>query len=143
VLAAINQAGDTPNYRQGWAGFGERYGAVAADGVSNIMIGGAILPRFCTRIRATSIKARLKQVTRATCPRRSARLPRRQRALQPNYSSVAATSPPQLSPTPTIRRRIAAPDWSSKNVALSTGERMLGTWCKSSFLHKFASKPTQ
>jgi len=44
VLAAINQAGDTPNYRQGWAGFGERYGAVAADGVSNIMIGGAILP---------------------------------------------------------------------------------------------------
>jgi len=57
VLAAINQAGDTPNYRQGWAGFGERYGAVAADGVSNIMIAEPSCPRFCTRIRATSIKA--------------------------------------------------------------------------------------
>ena len=44
ALAGINQAGDTPDYRQGWAGYGERFGAVAADGFSDIMIGGAILP---------------------------------------------------------------------------------------------------
>ncbi|MGA8762940.1 MAG: carboxypeptidase-like regulatory domain-containing protein, partial [Candidatus Sulfotelmatobacter sp.] len=44
VLAAINQAGDTPNYVQGWKGYGERFGAAAADGFSDIMIGGAILP---------------------------------------------------------------------------------------------------
>src|SRR5881296_4515540 len=44
VLAGINQAGDTPNYPQGLKGYGERYGAVAADGFSDIMIGGAILP---------------------------------------------------------------------------------------------------
>jgi hypothetical protein len=44
VLAAINQAGDTPNYGQGWGAYGERYGAAAADGISDIMIGGAILP---------------------------------------------------------------------------------------------------
>jgi len=44
ALAGINQAGDTPNYRQGAAGYGERFGAAAADGFSDIMIGGAILP---------------------------------------------------------------------------------------------------
>lgn len=44
ALAGINQAGDTPNYRQGWVGYGERFGAGAADGFSDIMIGGAILP---------------------------------------------------------------------------------------------------
>jgi Carboxypeptidase regulatory-like domain len=44
ALAGINQAGDTPNYGQGAKGYGERFGAVAADGFSDIMIGGAILP---------------------------------------------------------------------------------------------------
>jgi len=45
VLAAINQAAvDAPNYKENWAGYGQRYGAAAADGLSDIMIGGAILP---------------------------------------------------------------------------------------------------
>ncbi len=45
VLAAVNQAAvDAPNYRENWKGYGQRYGAAAADGLSDIMIGGAILP---------------------------------------------------------------------------------------------------
>jgi len=44
ALAGINQAGNTPDYKQGWNGYGERVGAVAANGLSDIMIGGAILP---------------------------------------------------------------------------------------------------
>lgn len=44
TLAGINQAGGTPNYVQGAKGYGERFGAVAADGFSDIMLGGAILP---------------------------------------------------------------------------------------------------
>ncbi len=44
VLAGINQAGDTPDYVQGAKGYAQRYGAAAADGFSDIMIGGAILP---------------------------------------------------------------------------------------------------
>jgi carboxypeptidase family protein len=43
-LSAVQQAGDTPDYGQGAEGFGKRYGANAADGFSDIMIGGAILP---------------------------------------------------------------------------------------------------
>ncbi len=44
ALAGIKQAGDTPNYVQGAKGYGERFGAITADGFSDIMIGGAILP---------------------------------------------------------------------------------------------------
>jgi len=44
ALAGMNQAGDTPNYRQGAVGYGERFGAVYADGATDIMLGGAILP---------------------------------------------------------------------------------------------------
>jgi Carboxypeptidase regulatory-like domain len=44
VLAAIDQAADTPNYVQGAKGYGERFGAAYADGFTDIMIGGAVLP---------------------------------------------------------------------------------------------------
>jgi hypothetical protein len=44
LVAATYQAADTPNYPQGAKGFAERYGAVYANGFSDIMIGGAILP---------------------------------------------------------------------------------------------------
>ena len=45
VLAAINQAAvDTPHYQENWAGYGQRYGSAAANGLADIMIGGAILP---------------------------------------------------------------------------------------------------
>ena len=44
VFAAANQAGNTPNYRQGLIGYSERYGAAYANGFTDIMIGGALLP---------------------------------------------------------------------------------------------------
>jgi len=44
VAAGAEQAGDHPNYPQGWKGFGERYGAAYTNGFTDIMIGGAILP---------------------------------------------------------------------------------------------------
>jgi hypothetical protein len=44
LLAGLRQAADSPNYSQGAKGFGERFGATAADGFTDIMIGGAILP---------------------------------------------------------------------------------------------------
>jgi hypothetical protein len=43
-VAGLRQAVNTPNYPQGARGFGERFGATAADGFTDIMIGGAILP---------------------------------------------------------------------------------------------------
>jgi len=43
-VASAKQAGNTPDYGQGWGAYGKRIGAVATDGFSDIMIGGAILP---------------------------------------------------------------------------------------------------
>ena len=43
-VASAKQAGDSPKYGQGWGAYGERLGATTADGFSDIMIGGAILP---------------------------------------------------------------------------------------------------
>jgi len=44
LVAGLRQAVGSPNYPQGARGFGERYGVTAADGFTDIMIGGAILP---------------------------------------------------------------------------------------------------
>jgi len=43
-FALLDQAGDTPNYPQGAVGYAQRFGAAYADGFTDIMIGGAILP---------------------------------------------------------------------------------------------------
>jgi len=43
-LAGVDQAADTPNYGQGAKGFGQRMGANYANGLTDIMIGGAVLP---------------------------------------------------------------------------------------------------
>jgi hypothetical protein len=44
TLSGAQQGGDTPNYGQGAVGYGKRFGANSADGFTDIMIGGAILP---------------------------------------------------------------------------------------------------
>ncbi|WP_433967258.1 carboxypeptidase-like regulatory domain-containing protein [Tunturiibacter gelidiferens] len=43
-VSAIDQASDTPNYQQGAKGYGQRLGANYANGLTDILIGGAILP---------------------------------------------------------------------------------------------------
>jgi hypothetical protein len=43
-LGAIDQAADNPNFPQGWNGYGKRVGSIYADGLTDIMFGGAILP---------------------------------------------------------------------------------------------------
>jgi hypothetical protein len=44
LWAGLRQAMDSPDYPQGAEGYGERFGAISADGLSDIIIGGAILP---------------------------------------------------------------------------------------------------
>jgi hypothetical protein len=43
-VAGIDQAANTPNYVLGAKGYGQRFGATYANGVTDIMFGGAILP---------------------------------------------------------------------------------------------------
>jgi len=44
LVSAAKQASNSPDYGQGAEGYGKRFGATAADGFTDIMIGGAILP---------------------------------------------------------------------------------------------------
>jgi len=43
-IATLDQAANTPDYGQGWASYGQRVGANYANGLTDIMIGGAVLP---------------------------------------------------------------------------------------------------
>jgi hypothetical protein len=43
-IASIDHAADTPDYGQGWGAYGQRIGANYANGLTDIMIGGAVLP---------------------------------------------------------------------------------------------------
>jgi hypothetical protein len=43
-LAGIYQASDAPAYQQGLKGYGQRFGAAYTNGLSDILIGGAVLP---------------------------------------------------------------------------------------------------
>lgn len=44
LVSGVEQAANTPNYGQGAAAFGKRFGTTAADSFTDAMIGGAILP---------------------------------------------------------------------------------------------------
>ncbi len=43
-VAAIDQASHYPNYVEGMAGFGQRFGSAYLSGLTDIMVGGALLP---------------------------------------------------------------------------------------------------
>lgn len=128
VLAAMNQAGGTPDYAGGIRGYSERFGAAGADGFSDIMIGGAILPsllhqdpRYYYQGTGTSKSRTFHALSSPfACRGDNGRL-------QPNVSSMggdlgsAALSnlyyPPSNRGTGLI----------FENFALSTGERMLSS----------------
>jgi hypothetical protein len=44
AYSGIQQAADTPNFQQGAKGYFQRFGANSADGFTDVIIGGAILP---------------------------------------------------------------------------------------------------
>lgn len=88
-LSGIQQAGDRPDYGQGAAGYGKRFGAITAGNFSNIMIGGAILPSllhqdpryFFKGTGTTSSRIRYAMMHPFVCKGDNGRW-------QPNYSSL-------------------------------------------------------
>jgi hypothetical protein len=142
VLAAIHQAADIPDYRQGWIGYGERFGSAAADGVSDIMIGGAILPSLLHQdpryfFQGTgSNKSRVFHALSSpfVCRGDNGRL-------QPNYSSVGGDlgSAALSNLYYPVSNRGAGLVFS--NFAISTGERMLSSVIQEFVLPRFTSRP--
>ena len=141
VLAGINQAGDTPDYVQGAKGYAQRYGAAAADGFSDILIGGAILPsllhqdpRYYYQGAGTNKSRALHALSSPfICKGDNGRL-------QPNYSSIGGDlGSAALSNTyyPASNRGTGLV---FQNFFISTGERMLSSVLQEFVLHRFTPK---
>ena len=88
-MAAINHAANRPDFGQGAKGYGQRFGVIAADGASDILIGGAILPSllhqdpryFYQGTGSANSRLRHAMLSPFICRGDNGRL-------QPNYSSL-------------------------------------------------------
>ena len=141
VLAGINQAGGTPGYVQGAKGYGERFGAAAADGFSDIMIGGAILPsllrqdpRYYYQGTGTNKSRTLHALSSPfVCKGNNGRL-------QPNYSSIGG----DLGSSALSNLYYPASNRGTglvfQNFFLSTGERMLSSLVQEFVLNRITPK---
>lgn len=89
MMAGFMQAADNPDYPQGAKGYGERFGAITAGGLSDIMIGGAILPSLLHQdpryfYQGTgSTRSRLRHAVLSTIIARGDN-----GKIEPNYSTV-------------------------------------------------------
>ena len=126
ALAGMNQAGDTPDYPQGAKGFGERAGAVAANGLSDIMIGGALLPsilhqdpRYYYQGTGTTKSRTLHALSAPFVCRGD------NGKLQPNYSSLGGDLGSAALSNLYYPKSNRGAGLVFSNFALTTGERML------------------
>ncbi len=141
LLAAIDQAGDVPDYQQGWKGYGQRVGAEAANGLSDIMIGGAILPsllhqdpRYYYQGTGTN-KSRLLHALSAplVCKGDNGHF-------QPNYSSMGGDLGSSAISNLYYPKSNRGVGLVFQNFALSTGERMLSAVVQEFVLRKLTPK---
>jgi Carboxypeptidase regulatory-like domain len=142
VLAAIHQAADIPNYRQGWNGYGERFGSAAADGISDIMIGGAILPSLLHQDPRYFYQGTGSKESRVFHALSSPFVCRGDNGrLQANYSSVGG----DLSSAAISNLYYPASNRGAglvlSNFAISTGERMLSSVIQEFVLPRLTSRP--
>jgi hypothetical protein len=141
ALAGINQAGGTPNYVQGAKGYGERFGAAAADGFSDIMIGGAILPSLLHQDPRYYYKGTGTNKSRALHALSSPFVCRGDNGrLQPNYSSIGG----DLGSSALSNLYYPASNRGARlvfeNFSLTTSERMLSSLLQEFVLGKFAGR---
>jgi hypothetical protein len=126
VLAAINQAGNTPDYPQGWGGYGQRVGAAAADGFSDIMLGGAILPSLLHQDPRYYYKGTGTNKSRALHALSSPFVCRGDNGrLQPNYSSIGGDLGSSALSNLYYPSSNRGAGLVFQNFFISTGERML------------------
>ncbi len=141
TFAAINQAGNRPNYPQGWQGYGERVGAAAADGFSDILIGGALLPSLLRQDPRYYYKGTGTTQSRVYHAVSSPFICRGDNGkLQPNYSSIGG----DLSSSALSNLYYPQSDRGARlvlqNFAITTGERMLSTLVQEFVLSRLTAR---
>jgi len=141
VLAAMNQAGNTPDYVQGWKGYGERFGAAAADSFSDIMIGGAILPSLLHQDPRYYYQGTGTNKSRAFHALSSPFVCRGDNGrLQPNYSSIGGDLGSAALSNAYYPASNRGAQLVFENLFLSTGERMLGSMMQEFVLRRLTPK---
>jgi hypothetical protein len=141
LLAAINQAGDVPNYGQGMQGYGKRVGAIAADGISNIMIGGAILPSLLHQDPRYFYQGTGTKTSRIFHALSSPLICKGDNGrLQPNYSSVGGDLASAALSNAYYPASNRGAGMVFQNLLINTGERMLYGVIQEFILRKLTSK---
>ncbi|MGA8087481.1 MAG: carboxypeptidase-like regulatory domain-containing protein [Terracidiphilus sp.] len=137
-MAAINQAANRPDFAQGAKGYGQRFGVVAADAETDILIGGAILPSllhqdpryFYQGTGTTSSRLRHAMFSPFICRGDNGQL-------QPNYSSLGgdlAASALSNAYYPQSNRGVSLV---FGTFAIGTAERMLSGFAQEFILPRF------
>jgi hypothetical protein len=141
VLAGFNQAGDTPNYVQGWKGYGQRFGAAYADSFSDIMLGGAILPSLLHQDPRYYYQGTGTNKSRALHALASPFVCRGDKGnLQANYSSLGGDLGSSALSNIYYPASNRGAGLVFQNFFLSTGERMLSSLVQEFVLHRFTPK---
>jgi hypothetical protein len=141
VLAGIDQAGDVPNYGQGAKGYGERYGATYADGFTDIMIGGAILPSLLHQDPRYFYQGMGTKKSRALHALSSPFICRGDNGLrQPNYSTLGGDLAAAAISNAYYPRSNRGPGLVFGNALINTGERALANLAQEFLLRRLTPK---
>ena len=141
LFAGINQAGDVPDYGQGAQGYAKRYGAGFADGFTDIMIGGAILPallhqdpRYFYQGTGTVKSRALHAIISPFVCRGDNGKP------QPNYSTMGGDLASAAISNAYYPESNRGPGLVFGNFLIGTGERALANVAQEFILRKFTPK---
>jgi hypothetical protein len=142
AFAGINQAGNVPNYPQGFKGYGERFGAAFADSTSDIIVAGAILPSllhqdpryFYQGTGTTNSRLRHALLSPFICKGDNGRW-------QPNYSTVGGDLASAGLTNAYYPRSNRGPGLFLSNFVIDTGQRALANVAQEFILRKLTPRP--
>jgi len=141
IMAAIKQAADTPDYRQGMKGYSERFSADATDSFTDIMIGGAVLPSllhqdpryFYQGTGSTRSRLRHAMLAPFICKGDNGKW-------QPNYSTVGGDLASSALSNLYYPQSDRGTGLVLSGFAISTAERMLSTVAQEFVLSRFTHR---
>ena len=140
-IAGVNQAGNSPDYQQGAKGYGQRFGAVAAGGFSDIMIGGAILPsilrqdpRYFYQGTGTTKSRLFHAISHPFVCRGD------NGQMQPNYSSIGGDLAASALENTYYPQSNRGPGLVFGHFALDTAERVVSSVAQEFLLHRLTPK---
>jgi hypothetical protein len=142
-VAGLDQAAGSPHYSGGMKGYGQRFGSVYANGVSDILIGGAVLPsllhqdpRYFYQGTGTT-KSRLIHALSSPFVAKGDN-----GRWQPNYSSIGGDLASASLSNLYYPDRDRGAGLVFTNALITTGGRLANTLAQEFVLRKFTSKST-